>query len=812
MTTYVDAGVQTSPPPSPSPHFLSSPTLYLSHSRRSSLSSDRRQRSDILGEDALLKLQMRLQNHTLSEKKLYLHSYRMPSTLPCNVHTTTPARIVSVPNAVADNDAHEPKTTPRSVSMPILLPQLAPPAPIEPKSIKEDLHSFSTVISRDRLSIHTPDMPHTPSPPSSPDSVEIIENSVQFPNFFLKTNLDISPEEDGLMTWASSPPRPIPALHGPASLPYARCPSGAEGTVLDEQENVPHLIWGLGDDPASTNIHSRSLSDSMVTAAVLNARHDQGCQRRPSDFDPKINIAPVPQVVKKHAPLSTTIHTFQRTLPPRDTDGFQVWTPSSRAPEAISRPLRQMKAPMPFTVLEQLSRDDHLRSLSTERKLQDFTSRAMNAGILAKPSHANNNCENLCSDVEATANGKGIKRISQLEEAIDFHQQNASRLEQIRCKISGFDQRMSAEFLKPTNASFAPNQLVHNKFPSSSYHPLSRVHSDHNFTSHEPVFQPFTSPPSGSQPYTRNTGLQRQPSSLPTPPNSSSPLWSPNIPSYPHDPPSDWESCIWKEKPSKHYTYTDPLEELSSQLRRFVYDRMSFSNDMKSTKETPPTSLAPPAVISSSAPLSRSSTEVPAIMLRSANLNTWTPTSNPRTPTSASSIGPPPSVPLPPVPTQSPMYRQEMATNERKPHPVPNPPADSFTLSSGSTNDLKIGLARPRSIPLTRLINRRLASVPEEDAIIDQPPPRKPLTMQQSTEPLSRSYSALSNTKLTSSPILTPNAKITKTKNTINKITAEKIDPPATKPKPPSDENQVLTEKTRATRRKRTRGRNRHCD
>lgn len=27
------------------------------------------------------------------------------------------------------------------------------------------------------------------------------------------------------LTWTTSPPRPIPALHGPASLPYARCPS-----------------------------------------------------------------------------------------------------------------------------------------------------------------------------------------------------------------------------------------------------------------------------------------------------------------------------------------------------------------------------------------------------------------------------------------------------------------------------------------------------------------------------------------------------------------------------------------------------------
>lgn len=52
----------------------------------------------------------------------------------------------------------------------------------------------------------------------------------------------------GWTTWASSPPRPIPALHGPLSLPYARCPSGAEGTIIEEPGNVSRMIWGLGQD------------------------------------------------------------------------------------------------------------------------------------------------------------------------------------------------------------------------------------------------------------------------------------------------------------------------------------------------------------------------------------------------------------------------------------------------------------------------------------------------------------------------------------------------------------------------------------
>ncbi|CAE6420827.1 unnamed protein product [Rhizoctonia solani] len=48
------------------------------------------------------------------------------------------------------------------------------------------------------------------------------------------------------------PPRPIPALHGPPSLPYARCPSGAEGVVLDDQQELDGVVWGLSEkDPRS---------------------------------------------------------------------------------------------------------------------------------------------------------------------------------------------------------------------------------------------------------------------------------------------------------------------------------------------------------------------------------------------------------------------------------------------------------------------------------------------------------------------------------------------------------------------------------
>ncbi|KAF7306083.1 hypothetical protein HMN09_00763400 [Mycena chlorophos] len=100
--------------------------------------------------------------------------------------------------------------------------------------------------SRTRRSLPSSDLPHTPSPPSSPESVMIIGNNMQVPIAFLrqKAKPDYD-EETGWISWASSPPKPIPALHGPLSLPYARCPSGAEGTII-EGEDLSRMIWGLG--------------------------------------------------------------------------------------------------------------------------------------------------------------------------------------------------------------------------------------------------------------------------------------------------------------------------------------------------------------------------------------------------------------------------------------------------------------------------------------------------------------------------------------------------------------------------------------
>ncbi|KAK0485783.1 hypothetical protein IW261DRAFT_1662131 [Armillaria novae-zelandiae] len=131
-------------------------------------------------------------------------------------------------------------------------------------------------------------LPRTPSPPSSPESIMIIGNDVQVPISFLHHKSESQPtfeENEGWLTWASSPPRPIPALHGPLSLPYARCPSGAEGTIV-EGEDMSRMIWGLGTDAPSD---SRQLpSGGERKASQLPSALAQS--QRPKTQVPQYNV------------------------------------------------------------------------------------------------------------------------------------------------------------------------------------------------------------------------------------------------------------------------------------------------------------------------------------------------------------------------------------------------------------------------------------------------------------------------------------------------------------------------------------------
>ncbi|KZT61941.1 hypothetical protein CALCODRAFT_303663 [Calocera cornea HHB12733] len=65
-----------------------------------------------------------------------------------------------------------------------------------------------------------------------------------------------------------SPPKSIPALHGPLSLPYARCPSGAEGIIIEEPGNMHKVVWGLAHERRNSEPGPVPSGDTTLSAVT----------------------------------------------------------------------------------------------------------------------------------------------------------------------------------------------------------------------------------------------------------------------------------------------------------------------------------------------------------------------------------------------------------------------------------------------------------------------------------------------------------------------------------------------------------------
>ncbi|KAF8628915.1 hypothetical protein AX15_003693 [Amanita polypyramis BW_CC] len=183
---------------------------------------------------------------------------QLPFHRPVEFKSST-KRVVSLPEEFTDKQ-HPKEASQRVVSMPEKL-KLSPGASDSSSSLDISAISVeSNILAFAKPSrLHTyphSDLPSTPSPPSSPESIMIIGNDSQVPRTLLRPGCAYNQRcgDGGWISWANSPPRPIPALHGPLSLPYARCPSGAEGTII-EGEDLTNMIWGLNVDEAQFRSH-----------------------------------------------------------------------------------------------------------------------------------------------------------------------------------------------------------------------------------------------------------------------------------------------------------------------------------------------------------------------------------------------------------------------------------------------------------------------------------------------------------------------------------------------------------------------------
>ncbi|EAU91772.2 hypothetical protein CC1G_04540 [Coprinopsis cinerea okayama7 len=167
-----------------------------------------------------------------------------PSQLP-RIPQRASNRVVSLPELGESRDGPA-IIQPRVVSLPGFLRDLSPESDEDPldafsfDSGSGDPFSLGDYLgSRNGAPVC---LPRTPPPP---------------PDF----------GQDNWALWTTSPPKPIPALHGPLSLPYARCPSGAEGTII-EGDQPSTMIWGL--DPVE---HSQAGSGEAPLGQ--ESRHPQ---------------------------------------------------------------------------------------------------------------------------------------------------------------------------------------------------------------------------------------------------------------------------------------------------------------------------------------------------------------------------------------------------------------------------------------------------------------------------------------------------------------------------------------------------------
>ncbi|KZT08344.1 uncharacterized protein LAESUDRAFT_811441 [Laetiporus sulphureus 93-53] len=614
------------------------------------------------------------------QDKLSIGRYPRPSS-----HKPPAPRIVSLPETVPEYSAKAAmeKTTIRVVSMPLPVQGDCSFQSNDIDHIGLSFTSDTEEQNRVRVPSHASELPHTPSPPSSPESVVIIANKDQLAEGFLRgphvSDCFAHADDEEWVAWAKSPPRPIPALHGPLSLPYARCPSGAEGTVIEEQDNLPRIIWGLeGEDHASYRSRSENVDVNVpaqaLTQPVSQAKHPAVPPRLQK---PKFetNTLPRPRFLPAGGKTQTV-----RVEPPQDAIGYPL-----RGQEPID--LTKLMHGEPDTwygdyhhQLDYLnkqtmgtsnagSRVDRLR----DQQILDWQMALMTPESLQDAGHL--------TSISLSANEFGGDL-----------QSNAT--------LGSLSSRRNVDL--PRNGDF---------LESSGRHVQSVQRAPSHRLSALDIAQQY-----------RQQQLQQQQSLLPTPPNSSSPRWSSSFSPYQGSSLSP-ELLAASSLPKSSPNLFQPRSAISRQERP-LHTRataLEISNNLGILGNSVDLALL------SALPQSKSfangseprsaypSDGLPAISLSVYAQGQRIQQSNMIRPTkqaerSLAQPRPPPNTPLTSMRLRGPIVANRSSRS----------PATAVLPSPMSTNlhIRSLSHQQTRSIPLARLIQRRLSSVQEEDTTI----------------------------------------------------------------------------------------------
>ncbi|KAJ7091175.1 hypothetical protein C8R44DRAFT_891577 [Mycena epipterygia] len=509
-------------------------------------------------------------------------------------------------------------------------------------------------------------MPHTPSPPSSPESVMIIGNDMQVPISFLrqkaKASNRIYEDDGGWISWASSPPKPIPALHGPLSLPYARCPSGAEGTII-EGEDLSRMIWGLGiDEAGSHSTHSRT-----------NSTHVSHKSTPQSSFPPRLQA-------QRHSQHNTVSHQHYSVSPrhQRQTSHDLLHPVAVGGISAVHEARNQVL--MHQRALESLGPRHSSRGQIQEHRLNI----PQNADLRTDIHRTRGDL--LLQDQLRTYDGQRGLGLD-WQETLRHQYDDASQGVRIN----------SPHSLKPSAPVFVPaSQQATQQYPRIFVEPRipHTIHPPQRLTAIEIAHQ--------------YRAQHRPQNSLPTPPGSSSPQWTPYLPHYADPfPPLDLHN-LFPVKQQSNFTQQQLLRELqqcpssdpSQELRQFVFDRMR-NPDPNVTHDFTSMSYSGSGLADQNQP---TTPHITASQYRKPMIDASPP-----------HPGPPPNSPLPPIPSSRANHVRNFITAPPSPT-SPDPRVQSRR--------------QPRSVPFARLLQRRLSSVPEEEPghymELYSPPPSPP--------------------------------------------------------------------------------------
>lgn len=254
-------------------------------------------------------------------------TYLRPAAPGAQTLKSPSARIVSLPETVSKFSARQ-ETSRRVVSMPERGQHAVLLSP-GGSSYTDDF--LPEIESPGRVRVHSvaTDMPHTPSPPSSPDSVVFIANKSPLADGFLRQKSGLcrshtpeSKEKTGELVLVSSrvcnsilgrmghlgqvtaapdtcPPWAVftalrsVSLVGFLGIVISRLltcfVSGAEGTIIEEQDNLPRMIWGLEGEDTASQRHQQEPPTHKTVPAPARKQPSRPTQPVPPRFNNQKN-------------------------------------------------------------------------------------------------------------------------------------------------------------------------------------------------------------------------------------------------------------------------------------------------------------------------------------------------------------------------------------------------------------------------------------------------------------------------------------------------------------------------------------------